>query len=157
MKKIKKIIALAKEMTRNEMNYLLDFDCKPSMFYVLPKIHKSQLINDACSQIDGEYLEILDPEDLTFHPIVAGPACETHRLSNLIDILLKPFIEKVQSYVRDDIDFLKHIPEIVPPNTLLVSFDFISLYTNISHNLGMKAIERWLTDYPELIHKRFSK
>ena len=78
MKKNKKVIALAKEMTRNEMNYLLDFDCKPSMFYGLHKIHKSQMINDECSQIDGEYLEILDPEDLTFNPIVAGPACETH-------------------------------------------------------------------------------
>ena len=157
MKKIKKVIGLAKEITRHELNYLLDFECKPSMFYGLPKIHKSQLINNKCTQIDGEYLELLEPEDLTFRPIVAGPACETHRLSNLIDILLKPFIEKVKSYVRDDIDFLKHIPENVPQNTLLVTFDVVSLYTNISHDLGLKAIDRWLTNYPELIHKRFSK
>ena len=106
---------------------------------------------------NGEYLELLDPEDLTFRPIVAGPACETHRLSNLIDILLKPFIEKVESYVRDDIDFLKHIPDNVPQNTLLVSFDVVSLDTNISHELGIKAIDNWLTKYPNLIHKRFSK
>ena len=33
----------------------------------------------------------------------------------------------------------------------------VSLYTNISHDLGLKAIDRWLTNYPELIHKRFSK
>ena len=88
---------------------------------------------------------------------MAGPACETHRLSNLIDILLKPFIEKVKSYVRDDIDFLKSIPESVPQNTLLVTFHVVSLYTNISHDLGLKAIDRWLTNYPELIHNDSQK
>ena len=71
--------------------------------------------------------------------------------------MLKPFIEKVESYVRDDIDFLTHIPESVPYNTLLVSFDVVSLYTNISHDLGLNAIRNWLTKYPNLIHKRFSK
>ena len=147
--KFKKVVSLLKEITRNERNYLLDFECKSSMFYGLPKIHKSKLINKECTQIDGEYLELLDPEDLTFRPIVTGPACETHRLSNLIDILLKPFISKVQSYVRDDIDFLKYVPKIVPQNTLLVSFDIVSLYTNISHDLGIKAINSWLTKYPE--------
>ena len=88
---------------------------------------------------------------------MAGPACETHRLSNLIYILLKPFISKVQSYVRDDIDFRKYVPKIVPQNTLLVSLDVVSLYTNISLDLGIKAIDSWLTKYPELIHERFSK
>ena len=105
-------------------------------------------------KIEGEYLELLDPEDLTFRPIVAGPACEMHRLSNLIDILLNPFIEKIKKL---DIDFLKYIPENVPQNTLLVSFDVVSLYTNISHELGLKAMNNWLTKYPNLIHKRFSK
>ena len=157
MKKLKKVVSLLKEITRNERNYLLDFECKSSMFYGLPKIHKSKLINKECTQIDGEYLELLDPEDLTFRPIVAGPACETHRLSNLIDILLKLFISKVQSYVRDDIDFLKYVPKIEPQNTLLVSFDIVSLYTNISHDLGIEAINNWLTKYQELIHERFSK
>ena len=75
-----------------------------------------------CTQIhvDSEYLELLEPMDLTFCPIVTGPVCDTHRLSNLIDILFKPIIEKLKSYVMDDIDLLKHIPESVPQNTLLV-------------------------------------
>ena len=68
--------------------------CKPSMFYGVPRRHKSKMINDKCTQIDGEYLELFDPDDLTFRPTVAGPACENHLFSNLIDILLKPFIEK---------------------------------------------------------------
>ena len=52
---------------------------------------------------------------------------------------------------------LKYVPKIVPQNTLLVSFDIVSLYTNISHDLGIKAINSWLTKHPELIHERFSK
>ena len=38
-----------------------------------------------------------------------------------------------------------------------VSFDITSLYTNIPHELGQKAIEYWLDKYPELIHSRFNK
>ena len=38
-----------------------------------------------------------------------------------------------------------------------VSFDITSLYTNIPHELGLKAIEYWLDKYPELIHSRFNK
>jgi len=84
----------------------------------------------------GAYVEILNPEDLTFRPIVADQSCETHRLSNLVDILLKPLIEKVQSYIRDDIDFLNYIPDRVNETTTLVPFDVTNLYSNISHTLG---------------------
>ena len=107
---IKNVIDLAKGMTRHEHIYLVDSESKSSMFYGLPRIHKSQMINNKCSQIEGEYLKHLDPQDLTVRPIVAGPACESHRLSNLIDTLLKPFTENVPSYVRDDIDFLNPDP-----------------------------------------------
>ena len=86
------LISLAKEITRHEINYLLDFECKQSMFYGLPKIYKSEMIRNERNKINNEYL---DPEDLKFCRIVTGPSCETHRLSKLVDILLKPFIEKV--------------------------------------------------------------
>ena len=74
---IKNVIDLAKGMTRHEHIYLVDSESKSSMFYGLPRIHKSQMINNKCSQIEGEYLKHLDPQDLTVRPIVAGPACET--------------------------------------------------------------------------------
>ena len=137
MKKVEKVIKLAKDITRHELNYLC---CKTSHFYGLPKIHKSKLIKDECNKINSEYLELIDPDDLIFRPIVAGPACETYRLSNLIDILLKPYIQKVKSYIRDDIDFLSHIPTTAPQGSLLVSFDVVNLYINISHELGLRAV-----------------
>ena len=42
-------------------------------------------------------------------------------------------------------------------NSKLVSFDVTSLYTNIPHELGLKANEYWLDRYSELIHSRFNK
>ena len=144
-------------LTDHEQKFLLDFDCKTSTFYGLPKIHKSTLIQDACKTQNSEYIEISDPLDLQFRPIVAGPSCETSRLSCLIDILLKPLTIKVKSYLRDDIDFINKLPTSVPTNTKLVSFDVVSLYSNIPHDLGLEAISFWLNKHPELIQQRFSK
>ena len=42
MKSVKKVISLAKKITHHEIGYLLDFECKQSIFYDLPKIHKSE-------------------------------------------------------------------------------------------------------------------
>ncbi|MCG8076000.1 MAG: GIY-YIG nuclease family protein, partial [Candidatus Thiodiazotropha taylori] len=155
--KLKQLIDQNKNITIQEIDFLLNFDYKTSTFYGLPKIHKSKLIQNACNIKNSEYIEVLDPDDLQFRPIVAGPRCETSRLSSLLDILLKPFLKHVKSYLRDDIDFLNFLPNNVPENTLLVSFDVVSLYSNIPHTLGQEAVSYWLEKYPELISERFSK
>ena len=119
---------------------MLNFEFKPSSFYGLPKIPKSNLIKSVCSEKSEKCVEISNPEELKFRPIVAGPVCETHTLSNLIDILLKSFLKHVKSYVRDDIDFLQYMPKTISEDKILVSFDVTSLYTNISHELGSNNI-----------------
>ena len=143
-------------MTRNEINFLLKFECKTSTFYGLPKIHKSQIITNSCSENSSEYMEIPDPIDLTLRPIVAGLYFETSRLSSFLDTLLNPYLLKVHSYLRDNIDFLNFIPKNVPTHTKLVSFDIVSLYTNIPHNLGLESISFWLNKHPVLLAERFS-
>ena len=148
---------LGDDFTGSEIDYITKFDFKASQFYGLPKIHKSQDIINKIHEDKSYYIHIVDPADLTFRPIVAGPACPTHRLSNLIDILLKPFVKHVKSFVRDDIDFLKFLPTVMSENDIFVSFDVTSLYSNISHELGLKAIKYWLDNFPDDIHERFSK
>ena len=74
-----------------------------------------------------------------------------------LDILLKSLLSKIKSYVKDDFDFLKKCSRNLIKNSKLVSFDVTSLYTNIPHELALKAIEYWLDKYPELIHSRFNK
>ena len=147
------LIKSHKKLTQKEIEFLIKFDCKTSTFYGLPKIHKSKIIHDICN----EYIEVLNPNDIQLRPIVAGPRCETSHLSSLLDILLKPFLTKVESYLRDDIHFLNFIPKQVSEHTQLVSFDIVSLYSNIPHDLGLEAISFWLDKYPELIANRYNK
>ena len=84
------------ELTDKEFDYLVNFECKSSNFYGLPKIHKNKKITEACAVVTSNYVELKPPNYLTFRPIVAGPACETHRLSNLLDILLQPCTKYVK-------------------------------------------------------------
>ena len=125
-------------------------------FYGLPLIHKCKDINDACSISDKNDVELKAPESLSFRPIVAGPTCETHRLSNLIDILLQPDTKHIKSYIKDTTDFLSKLPTSRNPDTLLVSFDVVNLYTNIPHDLGIEAIEYWLRTFPQELPARIS-
>ena len=143
--------------TKKEKRYLTNFDYRTSQFYGLPKIHKSKTIIKAINDQNLEYIEILNPPDLKFRPIVAGPACPTHRISHLIDQLILPFVKFVKSYVRDDLDFLGHIPNTISTSETFVTFDVSSLYSNISHELGIKAIDFWLDKLPHLINSRFPK
>ena len=53
--------------------------------------------------------------------------------------------------------FSKNARETSQKNSRLVSFDVMSLYTNILHELGLKAIEYWLDKYSKLIHSTFNK
>ena len=84
-------------LTSKELDYLSNFGVKFSNFYGLPKIHKNKQIQQACSENDSMYIQISNVADLKLRPIVAGPACQTHRLSNLIDILLRPYTKRVQT------------------------------------------------------------
>ncbi len=160
MCKIKHLIKLhIQNLTKHENEYLTEVEVKTSNLYGLPKVHKSNVIIDAIKQTETDYVECHNPPDFKFRPIVAGPACPTHRLTNLIDIFLRPYIKHVKSYVRDDNDFLNHLPNRINENVILCTFDVSSLYTNISHQLGLEAIAFWIDNYTgyhmHAISKRF--
>ena len=92
-------------------------------------------------------MEVSEVKDDILRPIVAGPVCLTHRLSNLLDIILRPYTQRVKSNLRDTTEFLNNLPDRVPPSTLLVSFDSEALYSNIPHGLGLEAVKYWLENY----------
>ena len=145
-------------MTEKEFDYLLNFEVKTSNFYGLPKVYKSKQINVKCKSANSGYAEITDKiSDLKLRPIVAGPSCHTHRLSNLIDILLRPYTEHVTSYLRDTTDLLNNLPDTIPKDTILTSFDIEALYSNIPHKLGLEAVKYWIEKYPNTLNSRFSK
>ena len=89
--------------------------------------------------------------------IAAGPSCPTRRLSNLIDILLKPFLIHIKSYIKDNLDFLAKCSRENKWDTILTTFDVVGLYSNIPHEYGLEAIEYWLDKFSESLHPKFSK
>ena len=97
-----------------------------------------RVIQKSCEENYSTYLQLTNPKDFKLRPIVAGPACETHRLSNFLDIILKPYLKYVKSHVKDDIDILKYIPKNVSKGTILSSFDVKSLYSIFPIILGLQ-------------------
>ena len=81
-------------------------------------------------------------------PIIAGPQSVTSRLSDFIDKTLRPYLGKVKSYIRDDIDFLTKIPRTADKTRRFLTFDISDMYTNIDNNLGQEAIKYCLQKYP---------
>jgi hypothetical protein len=75
----------------------------------------------------------------------------------LLDQILKPLLNKIPSYIKDSFDFLDKLPKITVGTTLFVSFDVVSLYTNIPHELGLEALDFYLTKYADIINSRFSR
>ena len=80
-----------KSLTKKEKDFLTNYISITNNFYGLHRIHKSKQIKNAVERQKSEYIEIPNPSDLKFRPIVAGRSCRTSRLSKLIDILLQPF------------------------------------------------------------------
>ena len=105
--------------------YLIQSDVKPGRFYILPKIHKPG-----------------NPG----RPIVSSNSHPTERLSHFVDYHLQPLVHKLPSFVKDTNDFLNKLLTIgnLPANSLLVTLDVSSLYTNIPHKEGINACEHFL-------------
>ena len=158
MKGIAKIIEKYKDnLTKKEKEYLICFSCNTSNFYGLAKIHKSKLIQNTIKEQQKEYVHIIDPSDSKLRPIVAGPVCPIRPLSNLINILLKPFLLHVKSHVKDKAVFLSKCARETYEDTSLVTFDVVNLYTNIPHTFRLEALDYSLENHPEILHARFYK
>ena len=144
-------------LTKMESRYITEFKASPSKFYCLPKVHKSEEIQRITDTSTSKYIKISRPPILSSRPICAGPN-NTNKLSNLLDIILKPTATKVKSYVRDDFDFLNHVTRHIDFDSTLVTFDVTALYTNIPNDLALEAIGYWVDNFPEsLIDTRFTK
>ena len=115
------------------------------------------MLDIAINTQNNEIIEIFEPNDLKLRPIVRGPKCPTRKLSQLIDILLKPFLKCIKSFIHDSLDFLSKCSRDVDENTEIVTFGVISSYISIPHEFGLEAIDYFLTKYGEGLHPRFRK
>ena len=71
--------------------------------------------------------------------------------------ILTPLVPHLKSYVKNDLDMLRKLPRKIDSECDLYSFDVVSLYTNISHELGLEALSYWYDKLQQHIPERFSK
>ena len=146
-------------LTPKEQEYLTQQPYKMAYFYMLPKLHKSEYINDLLRN-SSTYVHIPNfNHDIDGRPIVGGPCFHTSGLSEMLDIILKPILQHIPHIVKDSFDLLQRIPDEIDENTLLGTCDIKSLYTNITKDLALKAIDYWVTKFENVIPllRRFTK
>ena len=95
--------------------------------YLLPKIHKG----------------IRPPPG---RPIVSANGCPTEKISALVDIILRPYLTKTKSYLRDTTQFLNKLENLgtLSVDCILGTLDVASLYTNIPNDEGCFSIYKLL-------------
>ena len=74
----------------------------------------------------------------------------------MTEILLKPLVPILKTYIKDDWDFLRKLPTKIPFDSTMYSCDISSLYILIPTELGVEAISYWLHKKRELIPQRFT-
>ena len=87
-------------LLKEGQHFLTKFSFSTSNIYGLPKVHKTQTILEATQVQNSEYIKIYETSNLTLRPTAAGPNCPNRRLSNLVDILFKPFLIRIKSYIK---------------------------------------------------------
>ena len=111
---------------------------RPRQMYLLPKIHK--------------------PLDKWKHsgkmppgrPIISDCESESYAVSEYIDHYLQQIANKHASYVKDTPDFLTKLKQAkIKPDTLLITLDVESMYTNINNEGGLKAVRNAFQNNPD--------
>ena len=107
--------------------------CKTASFYLLPKIHK---VKEAGKFPPGR-------------PIISANGCPTETISAFVDKNIEDAVPKLKSYIKDTTDFIHKIENLrIPENATLVTFDVVSLYTNIPNKEGICSVAKSLRKYP---------
>jgi len=108
-------------INEKQYKFLTEYDAKCPTFYGCPKIHKTGIpLRPIVSQINGP----------------------TYRLNLYIHELLETAEGEIPELFKDTTAFLNCIErnKRVEPNTLLVTLDVVSLYTNIPHEEAVQLI-----------------
>ena len=81
-------------------------------------------------------------------PVISTCGPPTEKISQFLDMQLKPIMLKSWSYIKDSGDFIRKIKNLtdIPEGAILVTADVVSLYPSIPHQTGLKALKKALDE-----------
>ena len=134
-----KTIVKKKLIDKKQMEYLkVPHNARNRTFYLLPQIHKER---------DKWTNDFKNPPG---RPIVSVCSSDTYRVAEYIDHHLRSIATNHPAYIKDTQDFLDKISTIKPsPNSLLITLDVDSLYTNIDNKAGIQAVRQAFIESPD--------
>ena len=119
-----------KYIDKRQYNHLTNYQVTCPIFYGIPKLHKS---------------------DIPLRPIVSQINSATYMINKYLHELLAVAESEIPYLFKDTTAFLNTIEnhKHVQPNTILVTLDVVSLYTNIPHH---EAITYICDQYSSTLH-----
>ena len=139
-------------LTANEYSHLIHTKYKMSNIYMLPKLHKSRRVDQIILERKSEYIHVPDENiELDGRPINSGPCYFTRGLSLIVHAILLPVLDFIPHILKDSFDFVERFNTTCTMDTTIVTWDIKSLYTNLRHDLFIKAIEYWLQTFRDRI------
>ncbi|CAJ0954263.1 unnamed protein product [Ranitomeya imitator] len=118
-----------KTIDNKTKTYLINLHPVTPVLYILPKIHKN----------------LRNPPG---RPIVASTDSILNPLSMFLEKLLTPYTKVTKSFILDTGDFLGKIRNMkrIPSDSILCTLDVNSLYTSITHDMGIEAVSQTLSE-----------
>ena len=89
------------------------------------------------------YIYIAHKTNIPGRPVVSSVECHTSKIFKFVDHYLQPHAKSLPSYIKDTSDFINRINEAkdIKKDTILVTLDVKSLYTNIPNHEGIEAVK----------------
>ena len=107
---------------------------------IIGELHREKHIDDMTKKWLSDPSRTNKPTPVG-RPIISGCDGPTERISSFVDYILQPIAKTQKSYLKDTTDFINFIEMTkVPENTILVSMDVTSLYTNIPQEEGINTV-----------------
>ena len=149
----KDIIGNISSNNRLHISQLFPVKATPGTFYALPKLHKlSHLVSTKSNShmTDGNLInttQLIDKANNLnirppYRPIVSSKRTLTEHISGYVDSILQPLLHNIPSLITYTNDFLRKLNDInhlITPESIMITMDVSSLYTNIPHTDGINA------------------
>ena len=119
---------------------------------LLPEQLGKNLLQNNTKTPNMDFLPKIHKTNNPGRPIVSSIGSPTAKISYFVDIHFEKIVNEIKSHIKDTTDFINKIETItdLPENTILVTMDVKSLFTNIPYTEGINAVAKALENQTDL-------